>query len=183
MLLKQTKGKLTHLSTHQISIWRTTLQQLLMPSTSHHHSILTHEDHVTVHDRAQTMRHSHHSTRMTLPPTIQCLQELLLVLAVQRTRRLVQQQNRGVTQNRTRQRQSLFLTTRHGLARRAQIRLKPIRHLVDEVHAQRLLAHTLQLLFAHSTIHAHQQILTDRSTEHHGLLIHHAQQTTVPVQI
>ena len=77
--------------------------QLLLPSTSNHHSILTHEDDVTVHSRIQTMSHSHLSTRMTLSPTIQCLQELPLVLAFQRTRRLVQRQNRGIAQNRTRQ--------------------------------------------------------------------------------
>ena len=154
-----------------------------MTTTSNHHTVLTHKDHVTIHNRTQTMSHCHHGTWMTTTPTLQRLQELLLVLTVQRTRRFVQQQNRRLANNRTSQRQSLLLTTRQRLPCRAQIRLKSIRHLVYEVHTQRLLTHTLQLFITHFAIHTHQHILADRSTEHARLLVHHAQLTAEPIQI
>ena len=49
-------------------------------------------------------------------PRLQRRQERILFLAVQRTRRLVQKKDRGITQNRSRQRQSLLPTSRHRLS-------------------------------------------------------------------
>ena len=71
-----------HLSANQIRVKVATLQQLLMCSLSHDHTIVNHEDDVTVHNRAQTMRHCHHCTRVILSPRLQRCQELLLILAV-----------------------------------------------------------------------------------------------------
>ena len=98
-------------STNQVRVIVATLQQLFMCSLSRYHTIVNHED--DIYNRAQTM--CHHS-RMSLSPRLQCRQERILILTVQRTRRLVQKENRGITQNRSRQRQTLLLTTRYRLS-------------------------------------------------------------------
>ena len=172
-----------HLTPNQTRVERAALQQLLVLAECHNGAVAHHEDDVAVHNRTQTMSHGHHGTRMTTTPTLQRLQELLLVLAVQRTRRLVQQQNRRLAKNRASQRQALLLTSRQRLPCRAQIRLKSIRHLVYEVHTQRLLTHTSQLFITHFNINTHQHILANRPTEHTRLLVHHAQLTAEPIQI
>ena len=68
-----------------------TLQQLLMCSLSRYHTIVNSED--EIYNRAQTMCHN---TRMILSSRLQRCQELLLILTVQRTRRLVQKEDRGI---------------------------------------------------------------------------------------
>ena len=67
-----------------------------MCSLSCYYTIVNHEDDITVHNRAQTMRHRHHRTRVSLSPRLQRRQELILILAVQRTRRLVQKEDRWI---------------------------------------------------------------------------------------
>ena len=111
LLLKQTSPITLNPSTNQIRVKVATLQQLLVCSLSRYHTIVNHED--DIYNRAQTM--CNHS-RMILSPRLQCRQELILILAVQRTRRLVQKENRGIAQNRSRQRQTLLLTTRYRLS-------------------------------------------------------------------
>ena len=86
-----------HLSTNQIRVEIAILQQLLMCSLSCYYTIVNHEDDITVHNRAQTMRHRHHRTRVSLSPRLQRRQERILFLAVQRTRRLVQKEDRWIT--------------------------------------------------------------------------------------
>ena len=82
-----------------------------MYSLIRYHTIVNHED--DIYNPAQTM--CHHA-RMILSPRLQRRQELLLILTVQRTRRLVQKEDRGITQNRSRQRQTLLLTSQHRLS-------------------------------------------------------------------
>ena len=78
-------------STNQVRVIVATLQQLLVYSLSRYHTIVNHED--DIHNSAQTM--CHHS-RMILSPRLQRRQELLLMLTVQRTRRFVQKEDRGI---------------------------------------------------------------------------------------
>ena len=82
-----------HLSTNQIRIKVATLQQFLVCSLSLYHTIVNHEDDITLHNRAQTM--CHHA-RMIFSPRLQRRQELILILTVQRTRRLVQKEDEGL---------------------------------------------------------------------------------------
>ena len=63
-----------------------------MYSLSRYHTIVNHED--DIYNRAQTM--CHHS-RMSLSPRLQRRQELILILVVQRIRRLVQKEDRWIT--------------------------------------------------------------------------------------
>ena len=63
-----------------------------MYSLIRYHTIVNHEDDIS--NRAQTM--CHHS-RVILSPRLQRRQELILILAVQRTRRLVQKKDRWIT--------------------------------------------------------------------------------------
>ena len=79
-------------STNQIRVIVATLQQLLMYSLSRYHTIVNHED--DIYNRAQTM--CHHS-RMSLSPRLQRRQERILILAVQRTRRLTQKEDRWIS--------------------------------------------------------------------------------------
>ena len=88
---KQVLSHSIHLPTNHIPIILTTLQQLLVCSLSRYHTIVNHED--DIHNPAQTM--CHHS-RMILSPRLQRRQELLLMLTVQRTRRIVQKKDRGI---------------------------------------------------------------------------------------
>ena len=81
-----------NLSTNQIRVKVATLQQLLVCSLSRYHTIVNHED--GIHNAAQTM--CHHA-RMSLSPRHQYRQELILILAVQRTRRFVQKKDRGIS--------------------------------------------------------------------------------------
>ena len=150
-----------------------------MCSLSCYYTIVNHEDDITVHNRAQTMRHRHHRTRVSLSPRLQRRQELILILTVQRTRRLVQKKDRGIAQNRSRQRQTLLLTSRYRLSHCSQIGIESIGHLVDEVQAQRL----LQLSICQHSLHTELEIGANGSSEHHRLLIDSSKQTTVPVQI
>ena len=92
LLLKQTSPITLNPSTNQIRVEVTTLQQLLVCSLSRYHTSVNHED--GIHNAAQTM--CHHS-RMILSPRHQCRQDLLLILAVQRTRRFVQKKDRGIS--------------------------------------------------------------------------------------
>ena len=92
LLLKQTSPITLNPSTNQIRVKVATLQQLLVCSLSRYHTIVNHED--DIHNPAQTM--CHHS-RMSLSPRLQRRQERILILAVQRTRRLVQKKDRGIT--------------------------------------------------------------------------------------
>ena len=62
-----------------------------MCSLSRYHTIVNHED--DIHNPAQTM--CHHS-RMSLSPRLQRRQERILILTVQRTRRLAQKEDRGI---------------------------------------------------------------------------------------
>ena len=89
---KQVLSHSIHLPTNHIPIILTTLQQLLVCSRSRYHTIVNHED--DIHNPAQTM--CHHS-RMILSPRLQRRQELLLMLTVQRTRRLAQKEDRWIT--------------------------------------------------------------------------------------
>ena len=98
-------------STNQIRVIVATLQQLLVYSLSRYHTIVNLED--DIYNRAQTM--CHHS-RMSLSPRLQRRQELLLIPTVQCTRRFVQKEDRGITQNRSRQRQTLLPTSQHRLS-------------------------------------------------------------------
>ena len=82
---KQVLSHSIHLPTNHIPIILTTLQQLLVCSLSRYHTIVNHED--DIHNPAQTM--CHHS-RVILSPRLQRRQERILILAVQRTRSLVQ---------------------------------------------------------------------------------------------
>ena len=91
LLLKQTSPITLNPSTNQIRVIVATLQQLFMCSLSCYHTIVNHED--DIYNRAQTM--CHHS-RMSLSPRLQRRQELILILTVQRTRRLVQKKDRGI---------------------------------------------------------------------------------------
>ena len=61
-----------------------------MCSLSRYHTIVNHD----IYNRAQTM--CHHA-RMILSPRLQRRQVLLLILAVQRTGRLVQKEDRWIT--------------------------------------------------------------------------------------
>ena len=92
LILKQASPITLNPSTNQIRVKAATLQQLLMCSLSRYHTIVNHED--DIHNPAQTM--CHHS-RMSLSPRHQCRQDLLLILAVQRTRRLVQKEDRWIS--------------------------------------------------------------------------------------
>ena len=76
---------------NQIRVKVATLQQLLMCSLSRYHTIVNHED--DIYNRAQTM--CHHS-RMSLSPRLQRRQERILFLTVQRTRRIVQKEDRWI---------------------------------------------------------------------------------------
>ena len=125
LLLKQTSPITLNPSTNQIRVIVTTLQQLLVCSLSRYHTIVNHED--GIHNAAQTM--CHHS-RMSLSPRLQRRQELILILAVQRTRRFVQKEDRGIAQNRSRQRQTLLLTSRYRFSHCSQIGIESIGHLV-----------------------------------------------------
>ena len=55
-----------HLPTNHIPIILTTLQQLLVCSLNRYHTIVDHVDDITVHNRAQTMRHCHHRAPLIL---------------------------------------------------------------------------------------------------------------------
>ena len=98
-------------STNQIRVIVATLQQLFICSLSRYHTIVNHED--DIYNRAQTM--CHHA-RMILSPRLQRRQERILFLTVQRTRRLVQKEDRWIAQNRSRQRQTLLLTSWYRLS-------------------------------------------------------------------
>ena len=89
---KQVLSHSIHLPTNHIPIILTTLQQLLVYSLSRYHTIVNHED--DIYNRAQTM--CHHS-RMILSLRLQRRQERILILAVQRTRRLAQKEDRWIT--------------------------------------------------------------------------------------
>ena len=172
-----------HLSTNQICVEIAILQQFFVCSLSRNHTIMNHEDDVAVHYRTQTMRHRHHSTRMFLSLCLQRRQELLLILTVQRARRLVQKEDRGITKNCSRQRQTLFLTTRHRLSHSSQIGIESIGHLVDEVQTQSLTTRLLQFRVCQRSLHTELEIVSNGSSEHHWLLIDGTEQTTIPVQI
>ena len=90
LLLNQTSPITLNPSTNQIRVKVATLQQLLVCSLSRYHTIVNHD----IHNPAQTM--CHHS-RMSLSPRLQCRQERILFLAVQRTRRLAQKEDRWIT--------------------------------------------------------------------------------------
>ena len=92
LLLKQTSPITLNPSTNQIRVKVATLQQLLVCSLSRYHTIVNHED--DIHNPAQTM--CHHS-RIIFSPRLQRRQELLLMLTVQRTRRLAQKEDRWIT--------------------------------------------------------------------------------------
>ena len=124
LLLKQTSPITLNPSTNQVRVIVATLQQLLMSSLSRYHTIVNHED--DIHNPAQTI--CHHS-RMILSPRLQHRQESL---TVQGTHSLVKNQDTRMTQERTRNRNALLLSTQKGRSQLADKRVITLREGPDE---------------------------------------------------
>ena len=100
-----------HLPTYHIPIILTTLQQLLVCSLNRYHTIVDHVDDITVHNRAQTMRHCHHRA----PLILHALNAVKNVSWFSLSNALVASSRRRIVQNRSCQRQTLLLTSWHRL--------------------------------------------------------------------
>ena len=123
LLLKQTSPITLNPSTNQIRVEIAILQQLLMSSLSRYHTIVNHED--DIHNPAQTI--CHHS-RMILSPRLQHRQESL---TVQGTHSLVKNQDTRMTQERTRNRNALLLSTQKGRSQLADKRVIALRERTE----------------------------------------------------
>src|SRR2546421_1110084 len=78
----------------------------------HHHSVLEYDDPIRAPDRGQSMRDD--ERRSAFPQPLQRFQQQCLRLRVQRTRRLIQNKNRGILEEGTRDREALPLAARQG---------------------------------------------------------------------
>ena len=92
-----------HLPTNHIPIILTTLQQLLVCSLNRYHTIVDHVDDITVHNRAQTIRHCHHRA----PLILHALNAVKNVSWFSLSNALVASSRRRIAQNRSCQRQTL----------------------------------------------------------------------------
>src|SRR5690606_27512507 len=96
-------------------------EEILVLATLHYLALAQHQDQIRVPDRREPVRD--HEDRPAGEQLLRSLLDQLLGLAVQRARRLVEDQDRRIAQHRPGDRDSLALTTREARASLAEDRL------------------------------------------------------------
>ena len=111
-------------------------------------SVLHHDDLVAVADGGEAVGDGDHAAVHPRQHPVQRVLYQLLVLGVQRRRRFVEQQNRGVAQDGARDGDPLLLPAGELVPALADDHVQALRHLVDELPRVGLLARVQDLLLA-----------------------------------